>query len=319
MSELALRLLRHMEIVIFERKGPLQYQRNGMVPDFYRQVFPDESDGSPCSEPWRHSPMLEFFLPLAEEFLQDGKNGEEALNSGVWLEAPLTGAERGEALEDLPLTASAMTLGDARILILQCARDEYAERARILRQARNELLERRKVYSDLALFRKKSLYDAMTDLYNHAAFMDILNERIASHKSYHAGLALLFMDIDNFKKINDTYGHLAGDSVLIQMGDILRKSLRKNDVPARYGGEEFAVLASRTTLQQGRIIGEKLRHNVEKHEFGIGQAITISIGVSIYKAGEDAASFISRADQALYDAKRTGKNRVEVRMPWLDE
>ncbi|MDR1397192.1 MAG: GGDEF domain-containing protein [Desulfarculales bacterium] len=317
MNELALRLLRHMEIVVFERKGPLQYQREGMVPDFYRQVFPDDANGDPCSEPWRHSPMLEFFLPLAENFFGEGGSGE--INSGVWLEAPLTGAEEGKMPEDLPLTASALVLGDAQVFVLQCARDEYAERARILRQARNELLERRKVYSDLALFRKKSLYDAMTDLYNHAAFMDILNERMTNHKSYHAGLALLFMDIDNFKQINDAHGHLAGDSVLIQLGDILRRSLRKNDVPARYGGEEFAVLASRTTLQQGRIIGEKLRQTVEKHDFGIGQAVTISIGVSIYKSGEDAAKFINRADQALYDAKHGGRNRVEVRMPWLDE
>jgi diguanylate cyclase (GGDEF)-like protein len=318
MSQLALNLLRDMEIVIFERQSPGLYLMAGLAPDFYRRLFPDEQDGQPCLRPWEHSPMLEFFMPMMEEFFESKRGGE--LESGVWMETPMDviAADSADASQDLPLAAIAKTMGSSQVLILQCVRREYLERARVLRQARNELLERRKINNDLVKFKKKSLYDTMTNLYNHGAFMDILNDRIANHKSYHSGMSLLFIDIDNFKKINDTYGHLAGDSVLTQLGAILRKSLRKNDVPARYGGEEFAVLAARTTLQQGRIIGEKLRHDVEQHDFGIGKNITISIGVTIYKPHEAAEAFIDRSDQALYEAKNSGKNKVVVRMPWGD-
>jgi diguanylate cyclase (GGDEF)-like protein len=322
MSQIALTLLQDMEIAIFERRGPYQYQLAGLVPEFYGQLFPDESNGEPCQRPWDYSPMLEFFMPLMEEFFEDKKHKkhkkDNELDSGVWMETPLAvnARDSADSSQDIPLVAMAKVLGSAQVLILQCVRRAYSERARVLRQARNELLERRKVNHYLVVFKKKSLYDTMTNLYNHGAFMDILNSRIENHKSYHSGLALLFIDIDNFKKVNDTYGHLAGDSVLIQLGEILRKSLRKNDVPARYGGEEFAVLAARTTLQQGRIIGEKLRRDVEQHDFGIGKPITISIGVSIYKSNESADELIDRSDQALYEAKNSGKNKVVVRMPW---
>jgi diguanylate cyclase (GGDEF)-like protein len=319
MSRIALNLLRDMEIAIFERQGPYQYRMEGLAPDFYRRLFPDESDGRPCLRPWEYSPMLEFFMPMTEEFFESKQGGD--LDSGVWMETPMevNAQDSADSSQDLPLTAVAKILDSSQVLILQCVRREYLERARVLRQARNELLERRKINQDLVQFKKKSLYDTMTNLYNHGAFMDILNDRIQNHKSYHSGMSLLFIDIDNFKKINDTYGHLAGDSVLVQLGAILRKSLRKHDVPARYGGEEFAVLAARTTLQQGRIIGEKLRHDVEQHDFGIGKSVTISIGVSIYKPNETAEEFIDRSDQALYEAKNSGKNKVVVRMPWGDD
>jgi diguanylate cyclase (GGDEF)-like protein len=316
MNRIALLVLHNLEITMFRRTAPCRYELQGLAPEFYRQLFPDEEDGSPCARPWQYSPMLEFFMPQAEEFFAKNESGE--IDSGIWMEA-LPGAGTDRAPRELPLQAWARRLEEEEVFILQCVRANYAERARILRQARNELLEHRKTSNDLITFKNKSLRDSMTNLYNHATFKSVLNDLTKTHTSSKSGLALLFIDIDNFKKINDTYGHLAGDSVLIQLSDIIRKSLRKHDVPARYGGEEFAVLASNTTLQQGKIIGEKLRSNVEKHDFGIGQPVTISIGVSTYKDGEDMAMFINRADQALYDAKHNGKNRVQARMPWLDD
>jgi diguanylate cyclase (GGDEF)-like protein len=188
---------------------------------------------------------------------------------------------------------------------------------RILRKARVELLDRRKIATALNAFKKRALYDSLTRLYNRGAFLDILQNQIANLRTYSPNLALLMIDIDDFKKINDDLGHLSGDSVLTQLGELLRSSLRKNDAPVRYGGEEFVVVAPNTSLSQSMQVAEKLRKVIAEHDFGIGRPVTVSVGCTIYRPGEDSRDFINRADQALYDAKHLGKNIVCQRDPWI--
>jgi len=304
-------VLMTMEVAVLKRVAAKTYQLCGMAPYFYTQLFPHNEDGSHCDTPWIFSPMLEFFLEEAEEFFAQNNEPGASLSSGIWVEEIDSG-------EDVPLSATARVLSDAKVLLIQAVREEYAERVRILRKARVELLERRKITNALNAFKKKALYDSLTKLYNRGAFLDILQNQIANLRTYAPNLALLMLDIDNFKSINDDLGHLTGDSILIQIGEILRRSLRKNDAPVRYGGEEFAVIAPNTSLPQSLLVAEKLRSKVASHDFGINRQVTISIGCTIYRPGEDAKDFIDRADMALYDAKHAGKNTVCQRDPWTE-
>ncbi len=302
-------ILMTMEVAVLKRIGPRVYNLCGMAPYFYTQLFPQEDDGSHCNSPWQYSPMLEFFLEEAEEFFTKNTEPGLSLSSGIWVEEIESG-------EDVPLTATARILKEAKVILIQAVREEYNERVRILRKARVELLERRKITSALNAFKKRALYDSLTKLYNRGAFMDILQNQIANLRTYAPNLALLMLDIDDFKKINDDLGHLTGDSILTQLGELLRRSLRKNDAPVRYGGEEFAVIAPNTSLPQSLQVAEKLRRMVAENDFGIDRQVTISIGCTIYRPGEDSREFISRADLALYDAKHAGKNTVCQRDPW---
>ena len=308
-ASLAFDILMTMEVAVLRRLEPKTYQVCGMAPYFYTQLFPQNSDGSHCEKPWDYSPMLEFFLDEAEEFFEKNSEAGASLASGIWVEEVESG-------EELPLTATARILKNCQVLLIQAVREEYAERVRILRKARVELLERRKITSALNAFKKRALYDSLTKLYNRGAFLDILQNQIANLRTYAPNLALLMIDIDNFKRINDDMGHLTGDSILSQLGELLRRSLRKNDAPVRYGGEEFAVIAPNTSLPQSLLVAEKLRRMVAGHDFGIGRQVTISIGCTIYRPGEDSRELIARADLALYDAKHAGKNTVCQRDPW---
>ncbi|MDR1045305.1 MAG: GGDEF domain-containing protein [Candidatus Adiutrix sp.] len=308
-AALGFHILMAMEVAVLRRLGPRVYRFCGLAPCFYTQLFPQGDDGSHCDAPWQYSPMLEFFLEEAEDFFEKDPAVGASLCSGIWVE------ETGGG-EEVPLTATARVIEEAKVLLVQAVRDEYAERVRILRKARVELLERRKITSALNAFKKRALYDSLTKLYNRGAFLDILQNQIANLRTYAPNLALLMLDIDDFKAINDDFGHLTGDSILTQIGEILRRSLRKNDAPVRYGGEEFAIIAPNTSLSQSMQVAEKIRRLVAEHDFGIERRVTASIGCTIYRPGEDSREFISRADLALYDAKHAGKNTVRQRDPW---
>jgi diguanylate cyclase (GGDEF)-like protein len=311
-DSLGLKFLRSLEFAILKRVGPMNYDLYGLVPPFYSKLFPPNMDGGQCRTPWDHSSMLEYFLLDAEEFFEHCPRLFEKVSSGIWLEPdPQTN-------EELPLVAKAVQLEGDQIITVQVIQEEYAERVRILRKARLELMERRKISNALNSFKKKALFDAMTKLYNRGSFMEILQEQVEKFGAYTPTMALFMIDVDNFKKVNDTLGHLVGDSVLTQVAEILRNSLRKNDYPARFGGDEFTVVAPDTNTEQSHKLAEKLRHRIHSHKFNTGDIpVTISVGYTIYRVGETIQNFIRRADKALYDAKQMGRNVVCFRDPWL--
>ena len=248
--------------------------------------------------------MLDFFLDDVEVFFE--RNDSGSLTSGIW-------QEEGIQTDKQALVAMAVNLHGEQVLILRLLSDDFIDRSRILQKAREQLLERRMLNNDLEMYKRKARFDALTTLYNRATFMEALHEEITRVSRTGGDLSLLLIDIDDFKVINDGYGHLAGDAVLSSMGQLLRSLLRSEDMAARYGGEEFAVLASYTSPQQAVIIAEKARKSVAAHSFGALPTITISVGCSTYRLGESADSLIQRADLALYDAKNSGKNKVRVR------
>ncbi len=126
-------------------------------------------------------------------------------------------------------------------------------------------------------------------------------------------VSLLFLDIDHFKEINDTYGHQTGDSELRELAELIGTAIRSIDTLFRWGGEEFVVLASSTDYREGAVMAERIRSKVEQHRFaGIVAPMTISIGTAEHIAGESTETWFHRVDNALYRAKNDGRNRVNA-------
>ncbi len=157
--------------------------------------------------------------------------------------------------------------------------------------------------------------DALTGCLNRRALLEVLDRELERVRRYSLVLTLLMMDLDHFKLINDTMGHLVGDTVLRQLGELLRREVRSVDAVARYGGEEFVILLPETAVHGAVIFADRMRQRIANYQFGdAGRPvrITVSVGVACYpdRAAETPESFIALADAALYRAKADGRNVV---------
>ena len=159
-----------------------------------------------------------------------------------------------------------------------------------------------------------AITDGLTKLYNLRHFYNQLEIEIDRSNRYGHPLALLLLDIDNFKTYNDTYGHLEGDKVLVRLGQIIKSCLRTMDCAYRYGGEEFTIILPETTGEEAKNVAHRIKSSVEIESFfpegGNIVNITISIGVTEYFKKEQLATFIQRADQAMYNSKAKGRNAI---------
>ncbi|HXQ29881.1 MAG TPA: diguanylate cyclase [Gemmatimonadales bacterium] len=170
--------------------------------------------------------------------------------------------------------------------------------------------------SDNKRLEKLAATDALTGCLNRRALSQNLEQELERARRYDLAITILLADIDRFKLVNDTRGHIAGDSVLRQVGEILRREARSVDIVARYGGEEFVVVMPETALQGAAIFAERLRRRIMQHEFAEpGQDrlhLTVSIGLASFPDDRvgNADSFVALADQALYRAKNEGRNLV---------
>ena len=166
--------------------------------------------------------------------------------------------------------------------------------------------------------REAALADELTGLTNRRGFDLALSACLAAERANTEGTCLLLADIDHFKQVNDTYGHLVGDKVLRAVAQILKASVKGKDTAARFGGEEFVVLLPDTSIDGAQALAENLRSTIERsrirrsdNQQEIAQ-ITVSFGIASYRAGESANDFVSRVDNALYLSKRLGRNRVTL-------
>lgn len=169
----------------------------------------------------------------------------------------------------------------------------------------------------------ESITDPLTKAYNRRYLDRRLDDEVARSKRYSLELSVLMIDIDYFKRVNDTYGHQAGDAILSTLSGLVKASLRDLDVVARYGGEEFLVICTNTPVNGAALVAQRLRQLVESHQFEIADdsgkkqniRITISLGVAVLIPGFDSKEqLVQAADQALYRAKEEGRNRVIVTM-----
>ncbi len=158
--------------------------------------------------------------------------------------------------------------------------------------------------------------DHLTGLFNRRYLMEVLDKEVQRSSRKGGNLSILILDIDHFKNVNDTYGHLQGDAVLQKVALQLQKELRNYDIAARYGGEEFIAVLPDATMPEAAFVAERIRASIQASKFNgaLSQlSLTVSLGVALYSAddGSTIDGFIKRADDALYRAKANGRNRVE--------
>lgn len=195
--------------------------------------------------------------------------------------------------------------------------DVKQSKEKILRmneQLKKEIQERIIIADELklknAILDKMAVTDSLTGLFNHAHIIERLNQEVIKSRRYSFHLSIIMFDIDNFKNINDSYGHQIGDDVLIKISSTITHELRKVDLVGRYGGEEFLVILPHTNLKGCIITAERIRKSVEKMKWPEqGLTLTISGGICALES-ENVQDFIKKADDLLYKAKDSGRNRI---------
>lgn len=188
-----------------------------------------------------------------------------------------------------------------------------------VRERTNELeLANQKLQDQNKELEKISVTDSLTKLRNRRSLNEHLDRLLYEAKRYHFEFCLMLIDIDNFKQINDSHGHLLGDEVIRSVSEMLKLQLRQTDIPARFGGDEFCVLLPHTSLKRAPEIADQFRKRIESEIFTTGDGkqftVTCSIGLAEYThAIKNREALLNLADEALYQAKQKGRNRVEIR------
>ena len=240
---------------------------------------------------------------------------------GLTLCRLIKGAEEGRFIHVIMLSARGET--EAKVTGLDTGADDYLVKpvapVELLARVRAGLRLQRAL-SELSvkneLLERLALTDPLTGLANRRAFEESLATELSRSRRYTRPAALLFLDLDRFKLVNDTWGHFVGDEVLAGFADLLRARARRGDLAARVGGEEFAVLLPQTTKTHAVLAAERIRKATEDAPLGRSRpvSVTVSIGVASTDGGSgpDVAPFLQAADRALYRAKSAGRNRVAV-------
>ena len=246
--------------------------------------------------------LLDLILP--------GKNGFEVCRS----------LKEMESTQNIQIVAiSALNDLDSKLKGIELGVDDYLVKPvnmHILRTRVKSLVKKKALLDKLCDRYEMAVHSAITDkltgLYNRRFFDYFLDLEIKRSSRQRTSLALLLIDIDNFKIINDTLGHLCGDRILNELGELLKTKIRETDMAARYGGEEFAVVMSNTGLEEAKQIAERIRQSVEAYSFEAKNCLmTVSIGIAIYPFdAKSLKDLIKKSDNSLYRAKRDGKNRV---------
>jgi diguanylate cyclase (GGDEF)-like protein len=215
---------------------------------------------------------------------------KDFLISSLWIK----GKPAGVILADNYITKKSITEDDVKIF------------AMFMEQAAGAI-ENSQSFEDTLT---KAHTDSLTSLWNYGYFQYRLDEELSKARSLHLPLSVMMIDIDDFKKFNDAHGHLQGDSALRQIGDVLRENCRKIDILCRYGGEEFSLILPSNNKREAGRLAERIRKSIEKKEI-LKSNFTVSIGIASFpRDSQNKTDLIEKADQALYAAKRKGKNRV---------
>lgn len=250
------------------------------------------------------------FRKVMAEVSQDAADaGEHASRFGSALE---------QWSEGLGMAATTSVVGSGIDLLLSGTREMQGAIATLQQRLDASRLEIERLQQEVNRAREAALADELTGLTNRRGFDQALSACLAAETANAEGTCLLLADIDHFKQVNDTYGHLVGDKVLRAVAQILKASVKGKDTAARFGGEEFVVLLPDTDIDGARALAEKLRLTIERSRIRRSDnqqeiaRITVSFGIASHCVGESANDFISRADNALFLSKRRGRNRVTL-------
>ncbi|HEY0846455.1 MAG TPA: diguanylate cyclase [Noviherbaspirillum sp.] len=206
-------------------------------------------------------------------------------------------------------------------LVIGCGTIRFVHGSAIVLDLRRQLKEKNRTLEKLAS------HDSLTNLWNRRTFLEFVEAektrclRIDTSRTA-TSFSVAIIDIDHFKKVNDTFGHLIGDKVIAETARLLDQTVRTADLVARYGGEEFTVLLVNAVPEHVADAGERLRTAIERHDWSQvapGLRVTVSIGAAPWQPGEEVNQTLHRADQALYTAKRSGRNRVHVDVPGISQ
>jgi diguanylate cyclase (GGDEF)-like protein len=175
-------------------------------------------------------------------------------------------------------------------------------------------LERERALDSAEAYAHAAAVDPVTGVFNRRYFQVRLDEELQRSHRHQIPLALLMIDIDDFKRVNDSHGHLAGDIILRDVGEILRRSVRVFDVCARFGGEEFVIIMPGSSSENALRIAERIRERIETYRPAdrtlATTRVTVSVGLAVSSSEATVSQLLERADQALYAAKRAGKNCI---------
>lgn len=243
-----------------------------------------------------------YLNPAAEKaFPELGRSGQShpLLQGATDMIATLwQGGQQGEVIHEAELGESVYELHAS-----------YVREVGLIRIYALDITQRKRAEAEI---RYLATTDSLTGIANRRAFSAILAREVERAKRYGIPLSLAMYDIDNFKRVNDGFGHDTGDNVLQDITALVKKNIRTNDVVARWGGEEFMVLMPQTDLAAAGNAAEKLRQEIAQHRFDKVNSLTVSFGLAAYEAQDDLNSLLKRVDDALYLAKGQGRNRVEV-------
>jgi two-component system, cell cycle response regulator len=258
------------------------------------------------------------------EFIE-AENGQKALESVkkhlpevVLLDVmmpDMTGIEVCQQLRQTPqyeliyiIMLTALTSSEQKIEGLDQGADDYMIKPFEV----PELLAHIRVGERTVTKKREATIDGLTKTFNKSYFNMYLAQEVNRAQRYKHHLSLIISDIDHFKKINDTYGHLVGDTVLQAVAQLIMQQCRRCDLVARFGGEEFVILLPETPLEGGKIAAEKIRQAIASHPFEQVQHLTSSFGVASLTQNIDGRDLLHQADSALYSAKQNGRNQVVI-------
>ena len=285
--------------------------------------------------------ILNFFkdTPYHIELLVDGADVLNRVEKGnvdlILLDIMLPGIDGFEVCHHLKETSQIQNIP---IVMITCLKDTESKvrgielgvddflvkpiNREVLSARVTALLKKKEYFDRLTYEYEKALHSAVTDkltgLYNHAYFKQFLKLEIERSLRQKHALTLMLLDIDDFKHYNDTLGHLVGDKILHELGQVINRTVRKIDMAARYGGEEFTVVLPYTSPRGALVVAERLRQAVESHPFSYkpslpSKTLTVSIGIASFQMDvKTVEDLIERSDIALYKAKGEGKNRICV-------
>lgn len=264
---------------------------------------PTQGSDAPASAPPDASQEIKLISEMMRSYIRENRNYSNYLNG--------TNEQLAKPLEQLELMSVVECLinENRNLLNSSCNLQIRLEESKTRIDA---------LTHDLDAVREESQQDALTQLYGRRYFDLQLPKAIALAKQEQKQLCLMLIDIDSFKRINDTSGHLAGDDIIKSVGALIAGSVRRSDVAARYGGDEFAIILPGASRGDAVHIAERIRSllSIKKwslNESGGADGVTVSIGIASLSPSDNAKELFERADASLYKAKASGRNRVAVR------